>query len=126
MSKTNSNNTPKKQVPAKKKSHKSTFIILFVIVSVFGFTGLAIWLQFSGNVELSATLITCFYAFCTGELWMLASIKKAKIYKDVDNDGIPDDIDDFIDYSQVDNFNRGVEDALQKINELLNSEREDH
>lgn len=126
MSKTNSNNTPKKQVPAKKKSYKSTFIILFVIVSVFGFTGLAIWLQFAGNVELSATLITCFYAFCTGELWMLASIKKAKIYKDVDNDGIPDDVDDFIDYSQVDNYNRGVEDALQKINELLNSGREDH
>lgn len=126
MSKTNSNNTPKKQVPAKKKSYKSTFIILFVIVSVFGFTGLAIWLQFAGNVELSATLITCFYAFCTGELWMLASIKKAKIYKDVDNDGIPDDVDDFIDYSQVDNYNRGVEDALQKINELLNSGREEH
>lgn len=126
MSKTNSNNTPKKQAPVKKKSYRSTFIILFVIVSVFGFTGLAIWLQFSGNVELSATLITCFYAFCTGELWMLASIKKAKIYKDVDNDGIPDDVDDFIDYSQVDNYNRGVEDALQKINELLNSEREDH
>jgi hypothetical protein len=126
MSKTNSNNTPKKQDTAKKKSHKSTFIILFVIVSVFGFTGLAIWLQFAGNVELSATLITCFYAFCTGELWMLASIKKAKIYKDIDNDGIPDDIDDFIDYSQVDNYNRGVEDALQKINELLNSGREDH
>lgn len=126
MSKTNSNNTPKKQVPAKKKSYKSTFIILFVIVSVFGFTGLAIWLQFAGNVELSATLITCFYAFCTGELWMLASIKKAKIYKDIDNDGIPDDVDDFIDYSQVDNYNRGVEDALQKINELLNSGREDH
>lgn len=126
MPKTNSNNIPKKQAPVKKKSHKSTFIILFVIVSVFGFTGLAIWLQFSGNVELSATLITCFYAFCTGELWMLASIKKAKIYKDVDNDGIPDDVDDFIDYSQVDNYNRGVEDAPQKINELLNSEREDH
>jgi hypothetical protein len=100
---------------------------MFVIISVFAFTGLAIWLQFTGQLELSSTLITCFYAFCTGELWMLASLKKAKIYKDVDNDGIPDEIDDYIDYSQAsneDNYNRGVEDALYKINELLNSNTE--
>lgn len=111
----------------RRNAYKSTFIIMFVIVSVFAFTGLAIWLQFSGQLELSSTLITCFYAFCTGELWMLASIKKAKIYKDVDNDGIPDEIDDYIDYSQAsseDNYNRGVEDALYKINELLNSNTE--
>ena len=113
----------------RKNARKSTFIILFVIVSVFAFTGLAIWLQFAGNMELSATLITCFYAFCTGELWMLASIKKAKIYKDVDNDGIPDDIDDYIDIDSseenANNYNKGLEDALQKINELLNSERDE-
>lgn len=112
----------------RRKSLRSFFIILFVIFSVFAFTGLAIWLQFYGNVELSATLITCFYAFCTGELWMLASIKKAKIYKDIDNDGIPDEIDDHIDVSNVDEseYNRGIEDALQKITELLGSESEDN
>lgn len=112
----------------RRKSLRSFFIILFVIFSVFAFTGLAIWLQFYGNVELSATLITCFYAFCTGELWMLASIKKAKIYKDIDNDGIPDEIDDHIDVSNVDEseYNRGIEDALQKISELLGSESEDN
>lgn len=112
----------------RRKSLRSFFIILFVIFSVFAFTGLAIWLQFYGNVELSATLITCFYAFCTGELWMLASIKKAKIYKDIDNDGIPDEIDDYIDVGNVDEseYNRGIEDALQKISELLGSESEDN
>lgn len=112
----------------RRKSLRSFFIILFVIFSVFAFTGLAIWLQFYGNVELSATLITCFYAFCTGELWMLASIKKAKIYKDIDNDGIPDEIDDHIDVSNVDEseYNRGIEDALQKISELLGSESEEN
>jgi hypothetical protein len=101
----------------KKKLHLSKLIIPFVILSVFCFTGLAIALQFYGNVELSATLITCFYGFCGGELWMLASVKKAKIYKDIDGDGIPDEIDD--------SYSKGVEDALQKINELLNSERDD-
>lgn len=112
----------------RRKSLRSFFIILFVIFSVFAFTGLAIWLQFYGNVELSATLITCFYAFCTGELWMLASIKKARIYKDIDNDGIPDEIDDHIDVSNVDEseYNRGIEDALQKISELLGSESEEN
>jgi hypothetical protein len=101
----------------KKKLHLSKLIIPFVILSVFAFTGMAIALQFYGNVELSATLITCFYGFCGGELWMLASVKKAKIYKDIDGDGIPDEIDD--------SYSKGVEDALQKINELLNSERDD-
>ena len=37
------------------------------------------WVQIRTGVELSPTLITCFYAFCTGELWMLASIKKSKL-----------------------------------------------
>lgn len=37
------------------------------------------WVQLRTGVELSPTLITCFYAFCTGELWMLASIKKSKL-----------------------------------------------
>ena len=74
------------------KKKKSDWIVPFVICSVFIFTGIAIFLQFVTSTELSSTLITCFYAFCTGELWMLSSIKKAKIYTDIDNDGIPDDI----------------------------------
>ena len=31
-------------------------------------------------MELSPTLITCFYGFCAGELWCLAGIKKAKVF----------------------------------------------
>ena len=81
----------------KKKFHMSKLIVPFVILSLFSFTGLAIYLQFVTQVELSSTLITCFFAFCTGELWMLASIKKNKIiYNDIDDDGIPDDEDDYI------------------------------
>lgn len=132
MSKNSSNKklTPEQQKRVneyiKKKNRESIWLTVFIVISVFGFTGLAVWLQFCGHMELSSTLITCFYAFCTGELWMLASIKKAKIYKDADNDGIPDEIDDHVDIDESSNYNRGVNDALQKINELLNSEREDH
>ena len=110
----------------KKKISTSHWVIPFVIFSLFGFTAIAVYVQIRTGIELSSTLITCFFAFCTGELWMLASIKKAKIYKDADNDGIPDEIDDHVDIDESSNYNRGVNDALQKINELLNSEREDH
>lgn len=62
-----------------KPKHMSKWIVAFIILSIFTFTGLAIWLQFKTQVELSSTLIVSFYGFCTGELWLLASIKKTKI-----------------------------------------------
>lgn len=68
-----------KKLKLMKHSRTSKFIIFFVIISIFVFTGLAMWVQIRTGVELSPTLITCFYAFCTGELWMLASIKKSKL-----------------------------------------------
>ena len=54
-------------------------IIAFVIISLFTYTTAAIWLQLKIGVEVSPTLTTCFFAFCTGELWMLSTIKKTKI-----------------------------------------------
>ena len=42
---------------------------------------------------------------------MLSSIEKAKIYTDIDNDGIPDDEDDYIDPSYI----QEVEELLEKI-----------
>ena len=68
-----------KKMKLMKHSRTSKLIIFFVIISIFVFTGLAMWVQLVTGVELSPTLITCFYAFCTGELWMLASIKKSKL-----------------------------------------------
>ena len=63
----------------KAHSRTSKWIIAFVILSLFSYTAAAIWLQLKIGVEISPTLTTCFYAFCTGELWLLASIKKTKI-----------------------------------------------
>ena len=104
----------------KKKFHMSKLIVPFVILSLFSFTGLAIYLQFVTQVELSSTLITCFFAFCTGELWMLASIKKTKIKStDVDDDGIPDDEDDYIDPQYI----KEMEDLVKKLKEKNNKEQ---
>lgn len=104
----------------KKKFHLSKFIIPFVIVSLFSFTGLAIYLQFVTSVELSSTLITCFFAFCTGELWMLASIKKSKIkHNFVDDPNTPEDESQI--FSEI--YNRGVEDTLAKFRETIFSDK---
>lgn len=101
----------------KKRKSMSRWIVPFVILSIFGFTGLAIYLQFVTSVELSATLITCFYGFCTGELWLLASIKKTKIkMNDIDDDGIPDEEDPYIDPRYIEE----MEEALRKIKEKSN------
>ena len=99
-----------------KKVHLSKLVIPFVIVSLFAFTGLAIWLQFATSVELSSTLITCFFGFCTGELWLLASIKKTKIKNQfIDDPDTPED------ESQIDfeSYNQGVRDTLAKLEEML-------
>ena len=99
-----------------KKVHLGKWIIPFVIASLFTFTGLAIYLQFVTQVELSSTLITCFFGFCTGELWMLASIKKTKIKNQfVDDPSTPED-ESQIDY---DAYNQGVEDTIAKIKEIM-------
>ena len=97
-----------------KKGHLSKLIIIFVIISLFAFTGLAIYLQFATSVELSATLITCFFGFCTSELWMLSSIKKTKI-----KNQFIDDPELNKDYIYVNSYNRGVEDTLKKAKEIM-------
>ena len=68
-----------RRMKLKKHSRTSKFIICFVILSLFTYTGLAMYVQIKSGIELSPTLTTCFYAFCTGELWLLATIKKAKL-----------------------------------------------
>lgn len=105
----------------KKKKKKLDFkdmIVPFVILSIFTFTAVAVWVQLTIQVELSSTLITCFYAFCTVELWALASIEKTKIINkyDIDNDGIDDSEDDYIDPKYI----QEVEDALNKIKNNMN------
>ena len=87
-----------KRVKKPKHSTTSKKLIAFIIVAIFAFTGIAVYVQLRVGVELSPTLITCFYAFCTGELWMLATIKKSKLkngQKTNDyNSFLPNDEDD--------------------------------
>lgn len=106
----------KKQQKKKRKLHLTKWIVPFVIISIFTFTGLAMYVQIVSGIELSASLITCFFAFCTGELWMLASIKKTKINNNfVDDPSTPED--ESVIYSEI--YNQGYEDAMKEISKKL-------
>ena len=95
-----------------KQIHLTKWIVPFVIVSIFTFTGLAMWVQIKSGVELSASLITCFFAFCTGELWMLASIKKTKINNNfVDDPTTPENEAEI--YSEI--YQQGYDDAINQM-----------
>lgn len=69
----------------KKKRGISKLLVPFIVASIFIFTVAAIWLQYRTGIELSATLITCFYTFMGSELAMLCSIKKTKVKNDYNN-----------------------------------------
>lgn len=68
-----------KWVSKKTKKSMSKKIVPLVLICIFVFTGIAIYVQVRTGMELSPTLITCFFSFCTGELWCLSSIKKMKL-----------------------------------------------
>ena len=65
-----------------KKRGTSKWLVPFIVASIFIFTAVAVYVQLVTNVELSPTLITCFYGFMGSELAMLCSIKKAKVKND--------------------------------------------
>lgn len=70
------------QKQQKKKRSMSRFLVPFIVASIFAFTIAAIWLQFRIGMELSSTLIACFFTFMGSELAMLCSIKKTKVKND--------------------------------------------
>ena len=113
-----------KQMPkSKKRVHMTKWIVPFVIVSIFGFTGLAMYVQIKTGVELSSTLIGCFFGFCTGELWMLASIKKAKISHPefVDDPTTPQNEAEI--YSDI--YQQGYDDAMDQLRQRFFNGKDD-
>ena len=85
-------------------------------MSIFSFTGVAVWTQIKVGTELSATLITCFFTFCTGELWMLASIKKTKINNNfIDDPQTPQNEAEI--YSDI--YQQGYDDAMNQLKQKI-------
>lgn len=65
----------------KKQGRFSKFIVSLVIFLNVMFT-LAVLYVFLRTGNEPMTLVGCWFAFTTGELWMLASIRKKKIKED--------------------------------------------
>ncbi len=65
----------------KKKNRFSKFIVTLVILLNILFTAAVLYVfMITGSEPM--TLIGCWFAFTTGELWMLSSIKKSKVKKE--------------------------------------------
>ncbi len=65
---------------SKKKNRFSKFIVTLVIIMNIIFTAAVLYVFVKvGNEPM--TLIGCWFAFTTGELWMLSNIKKSKVNK---------------------------------------------
>lgn len=113
MAKQNQSSNKKKKAKTK-KFHIGKWIVPFVILSIFIFTGLAMYVQIVSGIELSPTLIGCFFGFCTGELWMLASIKKKKIVNapQFEDDPLTPQNEAEI-YAEI--YQQGYEDAMAQL-----------
>lgn len=70
----------------KTKNKFSKFIVTAVVIlnTIFTIAVLYVFLKV-GNEPV--TLIGCWFAFTTGELWMLSSIKKKKVDINLNNEG---------------------------------------
>ena len=64
----------------------ATKVLIVSVLNITWFTVAAIWLQFKTSVELSSTLITCWYAFWTCEIFAIAGIRISKVLKGEDNE----------------------------------------
>jgi len=68
----------------RKKNSFSKFIVTLVILLNILFTTAVLYTFLKVGSE-PMTLIGCWFAFTTGELWMLSSIKKSKVKKEGGN-----------------------------------------
>lgn len=68
----------------KKKDFSKKIVTMVLILNIL-FTAAVLYTFLKVGSE-PMTLIECLFAFTTGELWMLSSIKKTKIRKDGNDD----------------------------------------
>ena len=74
----------KRKKNKRQKNRFSKFIVTAVILLNIIFTAAVLYTFLKVGSE-PMTLIGCWFAFTTGELWMLSSIKKSKVKKEGEN-----------------------------------------
>lgn len=68
----------RKKTRTKRKKHFADYIVYVSIFMITAYTASAVVLQFTGLMEISSTLTTCWYGFWTAEIVALAAIKTSK------------------------------------------------
>jgi hypothetical protein len=61
-----------------RKTDFSKVLVLFIIIANVLFTAAVLWVFLQTGSE-PAALVAAWFAFTTGELWLLAGIKKEKL-----------------------------------------------
>ena len=78
-------------VPERKKRKVSNILLVVVVLAIVSYTVANLWITYATGMSVDSTLTTCFYAFFSSELFLLAGIKLSKIknrYDDVSYDDI--------------------------------------
>lgn len=71
-------------MPERKKRKVSNILLVVVIVAIVAYTVANLWITYSTGVAIDSTLTTCFYAFFSSELFLLAGIRISKVIKHSD------------------------------------------
>lgn len=66
-------------VPERKKRKVSNILLVVVVVAIVSYTVANLWITYATGMSVDSTLTTCFYAFFSSELFLLAGIKLSKI-----------------------------------------------
>lgn len=68
-----------KQSKRRNKTSYSKIIVTLIILLNVAFTTAVLYVLLISNIQEPTTLIVSWFAFTTGELWMLSGIKKKEI-----------------------------------------------
>jgi hypothetical protein len=68
----------RKRYKLKSSGKFSKLLILAIVLANIGFTAVVLWMFYATGSE-PGVLIGAWFAFTTGELWALATIKRSKV-----------------------------------------------
>ena len=66
-------------VPERKKRKVSNILLVVVVAAITIYTVINLWITYSTGVSIDSTLTTCYYAFWTSEVCLLAGIRISKV-----------------------------------------------
>lgn len=72
-------------VPERKKRKVSNILLVVVVVAIVVYTVANLWITYATGMSIDSTLTTCFYAFFSSELFLLAGIRISKVRHGYDN-----------------------------------------